>query len=151
MRNALQLLIDRTIKARPRLRPGGHQLVRGFGRGIVVRRKQGPGGFIGLGALAVGAAGTVWDNMDDFSPEGIGRVGVIVGVILICYGRLERRTAANDQSYRLGYDIGREDGYKSGHAVARPVVVDLSECRRCGCHPGKHKVLTSAGNVVDRG
>lgn len=150
MRNAPQLLIDTTIKARSRLRPGGHQLVRGFGKGIVVRRKQGSGGFIGLGVLAVGVAGMVWANVRHFSPEGIGRVGVIVGVLLICYARLERRTAANDQSYRLGYDIGREDGYKAGHSIARPVVVDL-DSRRCESQPGEHKVLTSAGSVVDRG
>ena len=125
-------------------------MVRSFGRGIVVRRNQGSGGFIGSAALAVGAGGMIWTNIKDFSPEGIGRVGVIVGVILICYGRLRTRTAASEDMYRIGYDIGYETGHTEGHKQARPVVVDLA-ARRCRCQTDESKSLTSAGSVVDRG
>jgi hypothetical protein len=125
-------------------------MVRSFRRGIVVRRNQGSGGFIGSAALAVGAGAMIWDNIKDFSPEGIGRVGVIVGVILICYGRLRTRTEANDQNYYLGKDIGYEEGFQEGHKQARPVVVDLA-ARRCRCQTDESKPLTSAGSVVDRG
>lgn len=91
-----------------------------------------------------------WANVRQFSPEGIGRVAVIVGVIVICYQRLVLRTAASEDMYQIGFDIGFEAGHTEGHKQARPVVVELAS-RRCRCQTGKSEVLTSAGSVVDRG
>lgn len=107
------------------------------------RKHQGPGGFIGLAALAVGTAFMVWANIEDFSPEGIGRVGVVVGVLLICAARLEKRTEANEQNYYLGKDIGYEEGFAAAQKEQRPVVVDL-DAHRCRCQPGKCEADTQA-------
>lgn len=113
-----------------------------------MRKKKPVGEIIGLASLGVGIAFMAWANIKKFSPEGIGRVGVVVGVLLICYQKLVHRTTANDDAYKLGYDIGYEAGHQVGHALARPVVVDL-ESKRCKC--GNPATLTPAGSVVDRG
>lgn len=90
-----------------------------------------------------------WSQVVDFSPEGVGRVGVVIGVILLCYGKLVTRTTANSESYRLGYDLGYEAGHHDGRAGAKPVVVDL-ERRRVVCPECKTKASNSAPRVVDR-
>lgn len=111
-----------------------------------MKKAKPSGSSIGIVVLLVGLAVMTWTNAQNFAPEGIARISVIVGVILICYGRIVRRTAAADDTYRLGYDIGYEAGHQEGHRLARPVVVDLDD-HRCAC---KKKAQSSAPKVVDR-
>lgn len=81
-----------------------------------------------------------------FNPGIIGFASLVIGAMYICYRKLVWRTAAHDESYRLGYDIGYEAGHHEGHKIARPVVVDMP--RRCKC--GGLDVASHAGKMGDR-
>lgn len=113
------------------------------------RRALSTGGKIGLALLVAGTASMAWSQILDFSPGSLGRIGVVLGVILICYGKLVTRTAASDQTYRLGYDLGIEAGHREARGAQRPVVVDL-ERRRVVCSECKAPCSKTAPRVVDR-
>lgn len=102
------------------------------------RKATSTGGKVGLVLLAAGTVSMAWSQILDFSLGELARVGVVLGVILICYGRLVTRTASSEQTYRLGYDIGYEACHQEERATARPVVVDLAQ-RRTVCTECKTK------------
>lgn len=113
-------------------------------------KKGSTGGKVGTGLLALGIAGVLWTNViSDFSPEALCRLAVVVGVIVVYGERLVARTEAGAQQYRLGYDIGHEDGFQEGHGTAKPVVVDL-DLHRNGCDRCKGKAISSDLKVADR-
>lgn len=86
----------------------------------------------------------------------LGRVGLVIGVVLVCYASLARRGIATDETYRIGYDLGFEAGYAArGEAAgARPVVVPL---HRCACQvsetgaAGEPASVSVVASATDRG
>jgi hypothetical protein len=144
MRNDQKLSIDTTVKWMRTLRlpkrSARYRLKRTLRGGVVVGKRYNKtlSGTIGLGALVVGGGFLTWRNIHDFTPDKLAVVGVIVGVVLLCYSKLERRSRASEETYSLGYDIGYEAGYQEAHKANRPVVVDI-QSRRCG-NCGSEKV-----------
>ncbi|WBQ02976.1 hypothetical protein [Kribbella sp. CA-293567] len=116
-------------------------------------RRAEQGVFVGGGLLLVAVGGfcAMWEQAGGSQPlAGLGRTGIIVGTILLCYWglirRLERRQVAEDQAYRFGYDMGEADGFRAGRRIERPVVVSLTDHKA-----GKTAVLTRAPGAADRG
>jgi hypothetical protein len=140
-------------------RPGGYKLVRGFGRGQIVRRgsRSGEKAFLaGVALIAVGIGISLLGLLTDIQLAGgqpialvlAGGQSLMVGTILVCHHRLVVRTEANQAAFRTGYDLGLEDGDENCRKTHRPVVTDISAARRCTC--GQNKVLSAALKVSDR-
>jgi hypothetical protein len=89
------------------------------------------------------------DRISELAVIVAGGQAAIIGVLLMCYQGLLRRTSSNQELYRVGYDNGYDDGYDLGHAAPRPVIVDL-ESRRVRCPECDSKASSSAPRVVDR-
>lgn len=135
-RNDQELSIDTTAKWMRTLRlptAARYRLKRTLRGGVVVRKQYNRTltGTLGLGALATGGGFLVWQNIMEFNPDRLAMIGVVAGVVLMCYSKLERRSRSSDETYGLGYDIGYEAGYQEAHKTNRPVVVDIAS-RRCG-------------------
>jgi hypothetical protein len=121
--------------------------------------RQAQNGGAGIIILAIGIGLIL---ADDFSIVGLGKALALAGLIFACYqrldARLKERTAAANQEYQLGVDIGYERGYEDGHsagfdeghAAARPVVIDLAAQREMRSEAVKPKVFSSAAIVGDR-
>lgn len=82
--------------------------------------------------MVIGGAGVAGMDslLNEFSWSRLGVVLVVCGSILAAYTKLKERTAANSETYRLGFDMGYEAGYQERDKTAkRPVVVDLAAHR----------------------
>lgn len=147
-----------------RSRPKRFTLTRILGRGLVVtyRRTTGPRHApIGTGVvvLAIGI-GLILAN--DFSLATLGRTLALGGLIFACYQALDRRikerTAAADETYRLGFDMGHERGHDEGYAeglaagraATRPVVIDLAAKRESNFEAANPRAFSSAAIMGDR-
>lgn len=132
-RNYLSTLSDKPRKGSVQPSPLGYTHLR-FGRRSYVVKRRGRGGIAGI-ILAVGGLGaTTWHDLirGTLSTEGIGRIAVIVGVILIYNQRLEKRIDGKIVGLNKSYDWGHENGYEEGHEVgyAEGYEVGYAEGRR---------------------
>lgn len=131
---------DARVAGRMRTR-GGYRLVRGFGRGLTVRRRKAAGEsalLLGMGLIGVGVIGCAMAFFTNVQLAGgapvvlmlAGGQMLVLGTGLVCYHRLMERTTANEQALRFQYDLGYEDGYQERDKTARPVLVDM-DAHRC--------------------
>ncbi|HEY9367016.1 hypothetical protein [Streptomyces sp.] len=101
-------------------------------------------GLIGGVLAGVGAVALAWGNVNDFDPERVGIVLLIMGTILMTFKRLEQKNLAADEIYNVAYERGMEEGYDQGYEdrgqeqPARPVVVPfpVQRCPACGSEAG---------------
>lgn len=78
------------------------------------------------GIVATGMDGL----LNQFSWARVGMLLVVCGSIVAAYAKLKARTAANAETYRLGFDMGYEAGFQERDKSAkRPVLVDLAARR----------------------
>jgi hypothetical protein len=97
----------------------------------VCKRRGTAGGWIGF-AMVIGGIGIAGLDglLNQFSWSRMGMLLVICGSIVVAYTKLKARTAANAETYRLGFDMGYEAGYQERDKTAsRPVLVDLAARR----------------------
>lgn len=47
---------------------------------------------------------------------------MVVGLLLVIYASLRRRGRDVEEAYRLGYDVGFENGYRLGRSADAPMV-----------------------------
>jgi hypothetical protein len=81
--------------------------------------------------VAGGIVATGIDTLlSEFSWARIGMLLVVCGAVVTAYAKLKARTEENSETYRLGYDLGFEAGYRERDKTARrPVLVDLDAHR----------------------
>jgi hypothetical protein len=140
----------------PRYARGGSFWINLFGRDWIVRRRRPTTlGIIGTGLGCLGVMGITWGSIQKFDPMRIGIAFLVIGVMLICFKKLETKNLAADEIFNVGRERGEAEGYEMGHrdGVAegerkRPrVVVPFPKCPGCGHSVGLHAV----GSVADRG
>ena len=51
---------------------------------------------------------------------------LVIGVVFLGQLALSKCRIAVDEAYKLGFDVGMEKGFREGHKVGKPVVVDLT-------------------------
>lgn len=86
----------------------------------------------GITLLLGGVGIFAWDQVRGvlYAPTGtiVGCALAIIGVLMLCFNALERRSAATNRAYRFGYDMGYHDGDRDRarrDRKHRPVVVAL--------------------------
>lgn len=140
----------------PRQARGGHIWINLFGRDWIVRRRRPTKlGIIGTLTGCLGVIGLAWGNKDDFRPDLLGILFIVLAVMVICYKRLEAKNLAADEIYNVGRERGETDGYEQGYEDGlqqgrkeRPHVIELyPKCVDCG-QPAAQQ---SVGSVADRG
>lgn len=123
-------VISQSLKAK-----NGFKLITSWRGTIVVVRRWTATERWGAAAVATGAACILWQNLRTFNPAGIGITLLVVGALLVCYKKLAMKNMAADQTFKLGYDIGKEDGAEEQRRETdlRPQVVPISSrlCTDC--------------------
>lgn len=80
------------------------------------------GGLVGIGLVVRG-------HKNPYLLE-ISTTALVVGVVLIGQSILSKRSSADDQTYRIGYDVGYEKGERDERERTNPVVVPFKKFRR---------------------
>jgi len=99
--------------------------------------------------------GLTWGSILEFKPERIGIALLILGAMLVCYQKLDRKNLASNEIFNEGRERGEADGYDHGYRDGlvdgrreRPHVIELHpKCEDCGQPAAKRPV----GSVADRG
>lgn len=114
-----------------------------------MRARKSAGAIIAFGMIAVGLLGVIWGNVQEFSPESVGKLFVLVGVILACFAKLMVRTSSSLETQRFHYDRGLDDGYELASKEIRPTLVSL-DSRRCpSCREGDTEEIPTGPRLVD--
>lgn len=123
-------------------RPGGTKWIRVWGVDFVMRRRNCKAGTIGATCVAIAVLTAAIAITTDTSLGTLraslvivasGQIAII-GVMLMCYQGLLHRTSSSQELYRVGYDIGHEDGYAEGQQ--EPVVIDITGRRKASVNHG---------------
>lgn len=118
----------------------GSKWIRILGVDFVMRRRNCKAGLAGLACVALAVLAGAISIASGPGARGLtiivasGQMAII-GVMLMCYQGLLRRTSSSQELYRVGYDIGFEDGYAEGQQ--EPVVVDITGRRKAMVNHGR--------------
>jgi len=82
-------------------------------------------GFAFVAGGIVGIVQGLQDSRKNHDVLDLGQTSLVIGVMLIALAVLSKYRVTVDAAYKLGYDIGDENGFQRGRRTGKPVVVDL--------------------------